>query len=404
MSQRLAIAALIYVFVSTSDASAQIRVAAPPPAHATHLGKSPVEVPMDFWGPRPIIRARINGKGPFRFIVDTGTTSSAVLDESLLQELGIAPKDVPADPADLAERPAGKIDTIAVGDAEFRDVQFRPMKLKALMPSDKDAPDGILGVPLFKDCLLTFDYPNRKFVLSEGELAPAENVLPYSPDEQRDMGLTIQVTVADQPLKVHIDTGSPSLLTLLNKWIEKLPLEGAPQSAGVARTPAGPAEVKAGKLRGDLKIGPHIFKNPEVKFADLGPMVDHDCGNVGSDLLKDFAMTIDQKNRRVRLERAPTVEQAGDANVRKSTTPCRVGVAFRFENEDWIVNQVFPGGAGEIAGLKAEDRLISINGKPMSELDRAKVGEIFGSPNPAVVKIKRGEEVLEITITPQKAE
>ena len=51
-----------------------------------------------------------------------------------------------------------------------------------------------------------------------------------------------------------------------------------------------------------------IFSAMDINFADLGPMVDFDCGNIGYRLLKDFAVTIDQKNHRVRFRSASTAK------------------------------------------------------------------------------------------------
>jgi hypothetical protein len=72
---------------------------------------------------------------------------------------------------------------------------------------------------------------------------------------------------------------------------------------GMARTPQGEAEVRSAVLDGVLKLGKHEWAKPRIDFADLGPMLDFDAGNIGSRLLKDFAVTVDQKNHRVRFQR-----------------------------------------------------------------------------------------------------
>ena len=111
------------------------------------------------------------------------------------------------------------------------------------------------------------------------------------------------LSVADVPVKAHLDTGSPALVTLLNKFQKKLPLSGEPRLVGIARTPQGEAEVQSAVLEGVVKLGKHEWAKPRIDFADLGPMLQFDAGNIGSRLLKDFAVTIDQKNHRVRFRR-----------------------------------------------------------------------------------------------------
>ncbi|MHC4698254.1 MAG: hypothetical protein ACYTFA_16095, partial [Planctomycetota bacterium] len=84
---------------------------------------------------------------------------------------------------------------------------------------------------------------------------------------------------------------------------KKLPLTAKPRVVGIARTPQGEAEVRSAKLDGTLKLGKHEWAEPRIDFADLGPMLDFDAGNIGSRLLKGFAVTVDQKNHRVRFRR-----------------------------------------------------------------------------------------------------
>ena len=137
-----------------------------------------------------------------------------------------------------------------------------------------------------------------------GELPrPDGETIEYSADEEHDYGVTVTLSVAGVPAKAHLDTGSPALVTLLNKFQKKLPLKGKPHVMGIARTPQGEAEVRSAVLDGVLKLGQHEWAKPRINFADLGPMLDYDAGNIGSRLLKDFAITVDQKNHRVRFQR-----------------------------------------------------------------------------------------------------
>jgi hypothetical protein len=63
------------------------------------------------------------------------------------------------------------------------------------------------------------------------------------------------------------------------------------------------AGSRTATLDGTLKLGQHEWTKPRIDFADLGPMLDYDAGNIGSGLPKDFAVTVDQKNHRVRFRR-----------------------------------------------------------------------------------------------------
>ena len=305
MPLRITSIALFFIAASPLPACADPQNTASETSLGTTLHQAVVTVPMDNWGGRPLVHTRVNGKGPFRLLLDTGTTFAAVLSEDLLEELEV-PRSGPAPTmGTMGEDDVVELETIVMGDAEFSKIRVGRADFSGFMPPGPATPVGILGLSLFKDCLLTLDYPNRTVVFESGELPPAgDDTIEYSSEEDHDYGITIALSVAGKRTKVHLDTGSPGFLTLLTKMQEKLPLVDKPRVIGMARTPQGNAEIRMATLDGTVTLGPHEFVRPRIKFADLGPMVEHDCGNIGYRLLKDFAVTLDQKNGRVRLRRA----------------------------------------------------------------------------------------------------
>src|SRR5258706_6853690 len=63
------------------------RVAAEPPGEVM-IG-SRVEVPMDFAQHVPVLEAKVNGKGPFRFAFDTGFAGVMMMSPDLVKQLGL---------------------------------------------------------------------------------------------------------------------------------------------------------------------------------------------------------------------------------------------------------------------------------------------------------------------------
>jgi len=403
MLTRFVLSALILTLISPHivDAHRPASEAAAP--KGAQPGKEIVSVPMHFWGPRPIVLAKLNGQGPYRFIVDTGCSHAVLIDEGLFKKLGLDSERATPGHGKTDESDPVKVDTIAIGDVTFSNVRAFPTR--SGMPSGSDEPMGILGLRLFEDYLVTFDYPNRRFIFESGRLPPSgEGILRCSFDEKYGSILTIQPTVAGIAMNVHIDTGSPAVLALLSKWQKKLPLTSKPVKVGMARTPAGSADVYMARLEGTLKVGDHEFENPKVDFADLGPMLDYDCGNIGSGLLKDFALTVDQTNRRVRLRRGSDGSKPITRVSRKvSDAPYRIGVAFRPGSDRLIVQHVLPGSAGEKGGLKQGDVVIEVNGKPVGDVSQEELSRVFGSPELVVLKVRRGEKILELDLTPKRA-
>ena len=60
-------------------------------------------------------------------------------------------------------------------------------------------------------------------------------------------------------------------------------------------------EIKEARLSDSIKLGRFEFTQPTITFPALS-----DEGNIGSKILREFALTFDQKNRRVKLERPPS--------------------------------------------------------------------------------------------------
>ena len=60
----------------------------PPPPEKSVLESSKVVLPLDFGAPRPTIEAKINGKGPFLFVLDTGA-HGFVINSDLAKELNL---------------------------------------------------------------------------------------------------------------------------------------------------------------------------------------------------------------------------------------------------------------------------------------------------------------------------
>ena len=270
----------------------------------TELHKPTVSVPMDDWGGRPVVEARINGKGPFKLLIDTGTTFPAVLNDALVRKLKLAASGDAEALAEGDELESVEVDTLMIGDAEFSSFNALRSDAGGCIPSGSHGIVGILGLPLFEDCLLTLDFPKRQVRFESGKLpSPDGETVEYSVDEEHDYGVTVTVSLAGVPVKAHLDTGSPAFVTVLNKLQKELPLKGKPHVVGIARTPQGKAEVRSAVLDGVVKLGKHEWSGPRIDFADLGPMLEHDAGNIGSRLLREFAVTVDQKNRRARFRR-----------------------------------------------------------------------------------------------------
>jgi hypothetical protein len=109
-----------------------------------------------------VVRAKLNGKGPYRLIFDLGSPVTLLAGKAAV-ESGAIPKDAPRALL-FGVRGEGKLATLEAGELEARDVPVVVMDhpaLKALGGLLGKPLDGILGYTFFARYRTTLDYKDR---------------------------------------------------------------------------------------------------------------------------------------------------------------------------------------------------------------------------------------------------
>jgi len=254
-----------------------------------------VDIPMAIESHLPVIEAKVNGKGPFRFVVDTGFGQSMEVSAELALTLAL-----PVVGEAIAADPSGKnsqtvrilhADSIDVGSAHFGSVdvaQRRP---------GMDHADGVIGLPLFTSLLVTFDYQNGRLRIDGGTLPVADGA--HLLDYTTEHGVpTIEIDVAGKKVKTDIDSGSPAEVSLPLAVAKSLPLGEEPKVTGHGRTTGNEFDIYSAPLTGEVHVGQVALVNPRLDFVDLFPV-----GNLGYRFLKNLTVTFDPANHRVRFEK-----------------------------------------------------------------------------------------------------
>src|SRR2546423_1889192 len=270
--------------------------------------------PMQMRGWMPVVEVKLNGQGPFAFMIDTGAGMQADIDTSVAQRLNLQPsgRAINSDPSGENDREVATvtIDSIMIGGGvakgtrarrtgegvvEFRNVTaiVRPHKIT------KDYPDvdGILGFALFSDYLLTLDYPAMQVRLARGALPPANgaDILNF---EIEDRVPIVELAIGKMKVAAHVDSGNfVAGFILPEEIVEQLQLLSQPVPVGSARSVSNRIELKQVQLRNSIRIGAFEYSQPTITFPALSDT------NVGYKVLREFALTFDQKNGRLRLER-----------------------------------------------------------------------------------------------------
>lgn len=352
-----------------------------------------VVLPMLAYGNRPQVELSINGGDPVRFILDTGAGGS-VVDKGLAEELGLPVVGEQRLMSPVGEKAMSvsrvRMEKAGIAGITLHGLEAATMDLASYFRSS-DGPRGVLSSRVFTGLLLSFDYPGDRLVVRQGSLGAADGKEIFQFNKEETF-ITIPVSVAGTTVNTHIDTGSPSAITLPGRYAETLPLKSEPAVIGRARLVDGEVDILGAQLEGTMAIGRHTFENPQVKFADKFP-----AGNIGYGILRDFELTLDWANARVRLTRSERTSPA--SRIASSPQRRRYGVAFRgIEQSPLVVAGVDPGSAADESGLQIGDRIVEMNGKALEALGvEERIGMLRASPLALVVD--RDGERIEIQMS-----
>jgi hypothetical protein len=269
-----------------------------PPPPGIEIPEGHTSVPMLDLGGRPVVEVMINGKGPYRFILDTGAGIS-VIDAELNKELSLpAPAGMVAAPAGGGRAPEiVSIRELRVGQAALRGLIAAVMPLGELLRGE-NAPRGVLSASIFPGYLLTYDYPGKRISIKKGALAGPDSQTSFEYAQNEDLP-TVPIRVAGHDTRVHMDTGSGFGLVLPRKFLGVLPLASQPREDGKARTHGGEFPISAARVDGEIELGKYKLVLPEVRFSDVSPGPFPPSGNIGYEVLQHFIVTLDSKNRRI---------------------------------------------------------------------------------------------------------
>jgi hypothetical protein len=268
---------------------------------------STVVAPLQMRGLMPVVEVTLNNQGPFFFMIDTGAGMQADIDVSVAQRLHLRANGrvLNGDPSGVNDREVSTamIDSVRIGSARPArdDVEFRNVTAVVRQHRiTKDYPDvdGILGFALFTDYLLTLDYPSMQVRLSRGML-PAANHTDILNFEIENRIPVIELAIGRIRVRAHVDSGNfVAGFILPEEIIEQLQLLSSPVTVGSARSVSNRIELRQVQLRDTIRVGSFDFPQPLVQFPALSDT------NLGFKVLREFTVTFDQKNRRMKLQRS----------------------------------------------------------------------------------------------------
>jgi len=354
----------------------------------------PVEIPMHRFNQLPAVDVQIDGRGPFRLIVDTGA-AGVVLKSELAKELKLkSPPGLPAGAAQVKiQSPGNKnipatlvhIESLVLGEAEFKGVWTVATEL----PFGDDI-DGVLGMYVFHDRLLIYDYPGNRIRLTEGTLPKANgrNILSYSTPGDSGSHPSVELDIGGERARFMIDTGMRGWFALPYDRAKQFGLEAGPVAGPKALFVGGSRRQKVGRMSTAIRFGQYAVDRPIVYLGDDSTGAMLGTGMVlGTKVLANFVVTFDAQNNRVRLAR-PSSEPITPPALRV------LGISLRKQGQQMEVWDVHPASHAKSLGITNGDMIHEINGKA--------VGGLYGTSE--WYELLRSADMVELRYSPRGTE
>jgi hypothetical protein len=262
---------------------------------AARAAQTELSAPLEIIHGKPFVQIMINGKGPFRFVIDTGTGGEAFVTPELAQELALpsAGSITLNDPSGQGGR---KVPTVSLDALSVAGVQFVRVRAAVHSLGNADgACQGLLGFALFRNFLLTLDYPHHRMGLSIGALQGdgEQSVLPF---RMPDGIPVITLAIGSTRIGAQLDSGG-SGLSLPAHLSSQLRFASDYSSVSNAHSLSTRFTMMGATLAGDVHLGSYTFKRPFVEINPAFPLA-----NFGSGPMEHFALVFDQKNHLVRFD------------------------------------------------------------------------------------------------------
>jgi len=341
----------------------------------------------------PIVEASIDGHAPMRFILDSGASFLAI-DRRAAASLELEFLDLTKDGGRAPSLDAGegrfdvrdgaRVREIHAGPFVGRDVAALVLDLSPVEQACGVRVDGVLPASMFRGGLLTLDRGRGDVTFVAGSLpaADGEDVLAL----ERDDRAYVAAAVDGKPCRFLIDTGSEDFVSVPQSLTGGLRFRVPPTVVGRYLTMAGVSLQRKGRLDGALTWGRRSIADPIVALSAA------DYGKVGIEFLRDFRTTFDFSGARVRFERtteAPIVS-------RPVRSP---GAGFLRGDGGWVVRYVLDDGSAAAAGVREDDRVELIDGRPSSSVGLLAYQEMLASQERITLRVVRDGVARDVVLT-----
>jgi hypothetical protein len=361
--------ALIFAGASTVCCFAHVFVAAAP-HHVVADAKTSFTLPFDLVDNRVFVEARLNGRGPFHLILDTGS-GGVTISTDVAQQLGLHVADA-GEGQGVGEKTvhagAAKIAQLQIGELTLTDVDSNVMDLSDAPQVFGTKPfDGIIGLPVFERMVVRHDYVNRILTFAapdKFDYAGSGVIVHFERPRQIPVVAGMLDGVAGN---FGVDTGARSSLLLYGPFCQENNLQekyGAKLEGVTGWGIGGPVRsllARASTLQiGEVSVRDLVIRLSAQKTGLTTSVAM--AGLIGPDVLSQFDVTFDYTRTRIIFEK--------NKNYGRRDSYDRAGIWMGQgkDGKHFTVVDVIAGGPGAAAGVKPGDEILAINGENTANL------------------------------------
>ncbi len=333
-----------------------------------------------------VVEAKWDKRGPYHFLIDTGASVTLISPELAARYVAknAPPTATPivrvksAD-GETALLSATTLRRIQLGGARFDNVQALIYDCAAISAHLGIQIDGILGFPLFRETLLTLDYPHSRVLLQRRS---ASMLLPGTPiafNNERKTPI-IPLRLGNETFVALLDSGSDAELSLNPVGLHP-EFAVQPRLGATIATLGGDREQHIGRLSQTLLIGDYPIDRPIVDLTD-------ELTSLGGGVLKNFTVTFDQEHSRVTFYR--------ESHLTPPLHPRRsAGISFSKVPAYWKVASVVPNSPAAADGVQPGDLVTRIQGEPVAQWDISRYEQLLAKSDEVAFTFLNGTQETE---------
>jgi len=362
---------------------------------------SAVTIPFDFVDNRVVVHLKLDGKGPYAFVLDSG--AGFTIAPQVVAALGLTSSDSfsigGTGPARVRASRV-KIATLTLGAVTMRDQTFTVLDMDDIRKASAlPAFDGLIGSELFSRYVVRIDYRAHVLTLTDPAQYAYRGTGTIVPFVFGGGIPRVDATLDGIAGSFTIDTGDRMDVTFMEPVIarEHLLEHYSPRVETITGWGIGGAVTGYIARARDLRMGALDVRDPLLRLPTVkaGFFTSRRLtGSIGTGVTDRFTVTFDYSRKRLIFE---------DPASNGSNAYDRSGLWLNQGTDGFDVAAVAPQSPAAVAGISAGDRVIAVNGIPAREIPLADVRTwLRAEPGTRVtVTLERAGGLTEVPLTLQ---